>query len=54
MKLVWQAFTILDLIFSPILMLICSFVIKPIYSKVKCKIISLYLIVRRRYDRAFS
>ena len=53
-KLVWQVFTILDLIFSPILMLICFFVIKPIYSKVKFKIISLYLIVRRRYDRTFS
>ena len=52
-KLVWQVFTILDLIFSPILLLICFFIIKPIYSKVKCKIISIYLTVRR-YGKIFS
>ena len=52
-KLVWQVFSILDLIFSPVLMLIYFFLIKPIYSKGKCKIISLYLTVRRRYGRTF-
>ena len=53
-KLVWQVFTILDLIFSPILFLICFFIMKPIYSKVKCKITSIYLTVRRRYGKIFS
>ena len=53
-KLVWQVFTILDLIFSPILLLICFFIIKPTYSKVKCMIISIYLTVRRRYGKIFS
>ena len=49
-KLVWLVFAILDLIFSPILWLIYFFIIKPIYSKVKCRIISFYLALRRRYD----
>ena len=53
-KLVWLVFAILDLIFSPILLLIFLFIIKPIYSKVKCRIISFYFALRRRYDRAFS
>ena len=30
------------------------FIIKPIYSKVKCKVISIYLTVKRRYNRYFS
>ena len=46
-ELVWQVFTILDLIFPPMYLLIGFFVIKPIYGKVKCKIISLYLTVRK-------
>ena len=53
-KLVWLVFAILDLIFSPILLLICFFIIKPIYSKVKCGIISFNLTLRRKYDRIFS
>ena len=33
--IVWKAFNILDLLFSPILVLICVFIIKPIYYKAK-------------------
>ena len=39
---VWQGFVILDLIFSPICVLIYFFIIKPIYNKAKCKIKSFY------------
>ena len=31
----WEAFSILDLLFSPIWVLLCVFIIKPIYSKAK-------------------
>ena len=51
---VWQLFAILDLIFSPIWILILFFIVKPIYSKVKCKMISFYYhILRRGYGRTF-
>ena len=33
--LVWEAFSILDMLFSPIWVLLCVLVIKPIYSKAK-------------------
>ena len=45
----WQAFVILDLIFSPVCVLIYFFVIKTICSKTKCKIKSFYLFLRREY-----
>ena len=32
---VWKAFNILDVSFSPILILVCVFIIKPIYNKTK-------------------
>ena len=32
---VLKAFDILDLLFSPILVIVCVFIIKPIYHKVK-------------------
>ena len=51
--LIWQVLAILDLIVSPIWMLILFFIVKPIYSKVKCKIISFYHILRRGYGRTF-
>ena len=46
---VWQVFVILDVIFSPVCVLIYFFVIKTICSKSKCKIKSLYLFLRREY-----
>ena len=49
--IVWQVFAVLDLIFSPVWMLILFFIVKPIYGKVKCKIISFYHILRRGYGR---
>ena len=44
---VWQAFTIFDLVFFPICVLIYFFVIAPIDNKAKCKLISLYITIRR-------
>ena len=44
---VWQGFVILDLIFSPICVLIYFFIIKPIYNKVKCKIFLFHFKVER-------
>ena len=46
-KFVWQGFAVFDLVFSPICVLIYFFVIAPIYNKVKCKLISFYIIIRR-------
>ena len=45
----WQVFVILDLIFSPVCVLIYIFVIKTICNKTKCKIKSFYLFLRREY-----
>ena len=44
---VWQAFAIFDLVFSLICVLIYFFIITPINNKVKCKLISLYITIRR-------
>ena len=49
----WQVFAILDLTFSPISMLILFFIVNPIYSKVKCKMISFYHTLRRGYGKTF-
>ena len=49
----WQLFAVLNLMFSPIWMLILFFIVKPIYSKVKYKIISFYHTLRRGYGRTF-
>ena len=49
--IVKQVFAVLDLIFSPVSMLIFFFIVKPIYGKVKCKIISFYHILRTGYGR---
>ena len=46
-KFVWQAFAIFDLVFSPICVLIYFFIIAPMYHKVKRKIISFCIIIRR-------
>ena len=46
-KFVWQGFAVFDVVFSPICVLIYFFVIAPIYNKVKCKLISFYIIIRR-------
>ena len=45
----WQVFVVLDLIFSPVCVLIYIFVIKTICNKTKCKIKSFYLFLRREY-----
>ena len=49
----WQVFAILDLTFSPIWMLILFFIVKPMYSKVKYRMISFYYTLRRGYGRTF-
>ena len=46
-KFVWQGFVIFDLVFSPICLLIYFFIIVPIYNKVKEKIVSLCITIRR-------
>ena len=46
---VWQVFTILDVIFSPICVIIYFFIIKAIYNKTKSKVKSIYYILRRKY-----
>ena len=51
---VWQVFAVLDLLFSPTCVLIYFFILKPIYNKAKCKVNSLYLILRRGYRRSVS
>ena len=51
---VWQVFAVLDLIISPICVLIYFFIIKPIYSKAKCKVKSFYFTLRRRYGTSVS
>ena len=43
---VWQGFNILDLIFSPISVMIYFFIIETIYHKAKCKIKSIYYTAR--------
>ena len=44
---VWKLFTILDLIFSPICVIIYFFIMKTIYNKTKCKIKSIYYALKR-------
>ena len=46
-KFVWQGFAIFDVVFSPICLLIYFFIIVPIYNKVKHKIISFCITIRR-------
>ena len=46
-KFVWQGFAIFDVVFSPICLLIYFFIIVPIYNKVKRKIISFCVTIRR-------
>ena len=45
----WQVFVILDVIFSPVCVLLYFFVIKTICSKTKCKIKLFYLFLSREY-----
>ena len=46
---VLQGFTILDMISSPICVVIYFFIIKTIYRKAKCKVKSIYYTLRRYY-----
>ena len=46
-KFVWKGFAIFDVVFSPICLLIYFFIIVPIYNKVKRKIISFCVTIRR-------
>ena len=46
-KFVWQGFAAFDLVFSPICVLINFFIIAPIYNKVKCKLISIFVTIWR-------
>ena len=43
----WQGFAISYLAFSPMCVLIYFFIIAPIYNRVKCKVISFYITIRR-------
>ena len=43
----WQGFAISYLAFSPICVLIYFFIIAPICNRVKCKVISFYITIRR-------
>ena len=52
--LAWQLFAILDLVFSPIFVLVCFFIIKPTCNKAKCEVIAIYITLRRRYGRSTS
>ena len=46
---VLQGFASLDMISSPICVIICFFIIKTIYNKAKCKVKSIYYTLRRYY-----
>ena len=51
---VWKVFAVLDLLFSPICVLIYCFIIKPIYNKAKYGVKSCYLTLAKGYGRSVS